>query len=196
MVVKNVGCCKNPYNGLTVPIYGGAVDTAGKMPESSAPLANMELTSPLCVGPGCKRNMSAVVSRPDGTVLGRFDSKGMALCVTCCADEPLLVTQTGGADFKFGGTTMPCCIICPCSDVHFFRRLNNDASEGMTCYWLQPCASGPSRKPVSHRRPPWDPPHMPAGTCRKMRVPLYIHGAANSWNVLWSQCEQAPIKTV
>ena len=122
MVLKNMGCCKNPLNGLEIPIYTGTVDKTGQMQGSR--VATMLLEFPLCVAPGCHQPMSAVVKRDAGSaVLGRLDSTGIALCPQCCEDDPLHVTLTGAPSVDFAGTTIPCCI-CPNEDVEIKRPVH------------------------------------------------------------------------
>ena len=152
--MDNMGCCKNPYQGLEVPVYLSTIDPGnGKITDRNFEAARLHFdVVPACQCPCDNTPISGRVVKA-GVAYPVVSHGGPSACPQCIADADMTVNST-----TLKGTLYPCCVQ-PCCDIAFVRPVEGEPGAGMYRWVLQPCASGPGRDPVQPFR------RMPCCVC-------------------------------
>ena len=145
MLMDNMGCCKNPYQGLQVPVYLSTVDAgngaiANQQGNFEAARLHFDVV-PACQCPCDNTPIQGRVVKA-GVAYPLVSHGGPSACPQCIADADMTVNST-----TLKGTLYPCCVQ-PCWDVSFVRPVEGEQGAGMYRWILGPCASGPGRDPV------------------------------------------------
>ena len=140
MIMDNMGCCKNPYQGLEVPVYLSTIDAGnGKITDRNFEAARLHFdVVPACQCPCDNTPISGRVVKA-GVAYPVVSHGGPSACPQCIADADMTVNST-----TLKGTLYPCCVQ-PCCDTPFVRPVEGEPGAGMYRWILQPCASGPGR---------------------------------------------------
>ena len=140
MIMDNMGCCKNPYQGLEVPVYLSTIDPGnGKITDRNFEAARLHFdVVPACQCPCDNTPISGRVVKA-GVAYPVVSHGGPSACPQCIADADMTVNST-----TLKGTLYPCCVQ-PCCDTPFVRPVDGEPGAGMYRWILQPCASGPGR---------------------------------------------------
>ena len=140
MLMDNMGCCKNPYQGLEVPVYLSTIDAGnGKITDRNFEAARLHFdVVPACQCPCDNTPISGRVVKA-GVAYPVVSHGGPSACPQCIADADMTVNST-----TLKGTLYPCCVQ-PCCDTPFVRPVEGEPGAGMYRWVLQPCASGPGR---------------------------------------------------
>ena len=143
MIMDNMGCCKNPYQGLEVPVYLSTIDAGnGKITDRNFEAARLHFdVVPACQCPCDNTPISGRVVKA-GVAYPLVSHGGPSACPQCIADADMTVNST-----TLKGTLYPCCAQ-PCCDTAFTRPVEGEPGAGMYRWVLGPCASGPGRDPV------------------------------------------------